>query len=139
MTKTPMGIAAKDLVASDDETLLGARYALTVIKPGYKPPRKAIVPRRAAIAGSNRLFLAGSAFADPNHVAVFWPFWAIWKKRQTFLHSLGAVCRPPYSFRGRAKQAFGAVCIMKFTTLTDRVGCESEHVIAGIRPSPMSS
>jgi hypothetical protein len=62
MTKTPMGIVAKDLVASDDETLLGARYALTVIKPGDKPPRKAIVPRRAAIARSNRLFLAGSAF-----------------------------------------------------------------------------
>jgi hypothetical protein len=57
-----VGIAAKDLVASDDETLLGARYALTVIKPGDKPPRKAIVPRRAVIARSNRLFLAGSAF-----------------------------------------------------------------------------
>jgi hypothetical protein len=63
MMKTPMEIAAKNLTGRMTRSFLALDIALTVIKPGYKPPRKEIVPRRAAIARSNRLFLAGSAFA----------------------------------------------------------------------------
>jgi hypothetical protein len=57
-----------------------------------------------------------------------------------------AVCRPPYRFYSQVQQAFGAIVFMppappatKPATLTFRVGCESEHGIAEIRPSPMSS
>jgi hypothetical protein len=38
MTKTPMGIAAKDLAASDDETLFGARLRADCAQAGVQAP-----------------------------------------------------------------------------------------------------
>jgi hypothetical protein len=50
MMKTPMGIAAKTIWPRRVMSRLLARhYALTVIKPGYKPPKKAVVPRQPAL------------------------------------------------------------------------------------------
>jgi hypothetical protein len=47
--KTAMGIATNNLAASGDESLLVLVYAPTMIKPGYKPPKRTIVPRRPAL------------------------------------------------------------------------------------------
>lgn len=58
-----------------------------------------------------------------------------------------AVCCPSYRFCNLAQQADGSICInaspvprkTKPATPTFRVGCESDHVSAGNRPSPMAS
>ena len=48
--KTAMGIATKNLAASGVMSrFLVLVYAPTVIKPRYKPPKKATVPRRSAL------------------------------------------------------------------------------------------
>jgi hypothetical protein len=67
-------------------------------------------------------------------------------KLLAFSHSLGRM-PPAVPLLQPMQQGFGVICVItppappatKPATLTFRVGCESEHGIAGIRLSPMSS
>jgi hypothetical protein len=43
--KTAMGFATKNLAASGDESLLGARLSANCDQAGYEPQKKALVPR----------------------------------------------------------------------------------------------
>jgi hypothetical protein len=47
--KTAMGIETNNLTASGDVLFFVLVYAPTVIKPGYKPPKGTVVPRRPAL------------------------------------------------------------------------------------------
>ena len=53
MMKTPMGIATKIWRSRMMSRFLALDYALTVIKPGYKPPKKAKRPAATRAAASD--------------------------------------------------------------------------------------